>query len=412
MGYNKLAIDGGNPVRTKPWPFRQAFGEEEEIAVQKVVRYYRDSFMDPPYNGIFEKKLCNDFNNFMGGGYTKAVSTGTAACYVALASLNLPKGSDVLLSPVTDSGPLNAIILLGLNPILMDSATNSYNIDYDTFSEKVTSKTSAVFIVHSAGEPVAIGPIIKEAHSKKIKVIEDCSQAPGARWCGRHKKCSQSCVDKDYVGNFGDIAAFSTMYRKSIAGGGSGGLVFTKNIDIYHQSLAYADRGKPTWLAGSNSRNPGDALFPALNFNTNEFTSAITSASLSRLNDTITKRCLFLEDLCNRILKKCKICKPSIFHDGFSPFYFSLFVDPRKISCTKVQFFSAIAAEGISLSPHYECLISRWEFSKKIIGNQPTPNAENFSDISANLFINERCSNEEIDDVITSIKKVENHYSI
>ena len=76
------------------------------------------------------------------------------------------------------------------------------------------------------------------------------------------------------------------MYRKSISSGGSGGLIFTKDKKIYKKILAYSDRGKKIWSNNINLNDPSKALFPGLNHNTNEFTCAITTASLSRLNKT------------------------------------------------------------------------------------------------------------------------------
>ena len=221
----------------------------------------------------------------MGGGYADAVSSGTAACYIAIAALNLPKGSDVLISPVTDSGPLNSIIMLGLTPILMDSAPNSYNIGVQQFLERITPNTSAVFVVHSAGEPVAIDEITKEAHQKGIKVVEDCSQAPGAICCGKNTTCDRSCTTwkTRRVGTFGDVAAFSTMYRKTLTAGASGGIVYSKNFDIYRQALAHADREKQSWRKDLNQNDPSHGLFPALNFNTDELSCAIGIASLKKV---------------------------------------------------------------------------------------------------------------------------------
>ena len=184
---SELNINGKTPLINNNMPFRGAFGVEEEAILQEAIRYYRDNQVDPPYDGIYEKKFCSDFSNFMGGGYADAVSSGTAACFIAIAALNLPKGSDVLISPVTDSGPLNSIIMLGLKPILMDSSPNSYNIGVEQFLERITPNTSAVFVVHSAGEPVAIDEITKVARQKGIKIVEDCSQAPGAICCGKNQ---------------------------------------------------------------------------------------------------------------------------------------------------------------------------------------------------------------------------------
>ena len=102
-------------------PFRKAFGNKEITEVQKVILYYKKSKIDPPYNGIFEKKLSKSFSKYMNGGYSKAVATGTSASFVAIQSLQLNKNSEILVSAVNDSGPFNSIVALGLKPKLIDS---------------------------------------------------------------------------------------------------------------------------------------------------------------------------------------------------------------------------------------------------------------------------------------------------
>ena len=83
------------------------------------------------------------------------------------------------------------------------------------------------------------------------------------------------------------------MYSKTISSCGSAGIVFTKNKKLYHNILAHADRGKQIWKKNLNLKDPSKALYPALNFNSNEFSSAITLASLSRAKETIKKRINF-----------------------------------------------------------------------------------------------------------------------
>ena len=144
--------------------------------------------------------------------------------------------------------------------------------------------------MHIGGETSQIHEICIEAKKRKIKIIEDCSQAPFAKsiW---NKKYSE-CFNK-YVGSYGDISFFSTMYSKTISSCGSAGIVFTKNKKLYHNILAHADRGKQIWKKNLNLKDPSKALYPALNFNSNEFSSAITLASLSRAKETIKKRINF-----------------------------------------------------------------------------------------------------------------------
>ena len=135
-------------------PSRFSFGAEEKRAIDEVLEYYQKKGEDPGYQGYFEDKFCDQFSTFMGGGYTDAVATGTASIFVALQALQLPKGSDILISPVTDSGPLNCIILLGFNPVVIDSKQNSYNIDLEQLKKRVTKNSSALLLVHTGGEPV------------------------------------------------------------------------------------------------------------------------------------------------------------------------------------------------------------------------------------------------------------------
>lgn len=411
---DSLAIYGGPRVRDVPMPYREAFGKDEEEALQEAIQYYRSNQIDPPYEGHYERRFCDDFERFMGKGHADAVASGTISCYIAIAALQLPKNSDVLISPVTDSGPLNAIIMLGLRPVLMDSAEGSYNISVDQFVERVTPDASAVFVVHSAGEPVDLEPIIREATKRGIRVIEDCSQAPGATF--HHDLTNDfghlASIDRPVkVGTLGDIAAFSTMYRKTLTAGASGGVVYSIDRDIFNCAVAFADRGRPKWHENYDPLNPGDALFPSLNFNTDEFSCAIGIASLRRLQDAIDLRCNFLEKLVSLLPKESSVCRPYRFHGGFSPFYFPVLVDAKRLNCTKTEFAVAVQAEGIALSPNYECVISGWEYAREYMSDDfRARNAENVRDRSFNLFLNEKYGVKEVEDIVSAILKVEHEF--
>jgi len=341
------------------------------------------------------------FSEYMGRGYSDAVSSGTAACFVAIASLDLPKDSEIVISPVTDSGPLNAIIMQGYKPVLADSMPNSYNIGVEQFLEKVTNNTSALFAVHTGGEPLNISELVNVAHDKGIKVIEDCSQSPGAIHSGKK------------VGSFGDVAAFSTMYRKTLAAGASGGIVYTKDKSIYHNILAHADRGKQPWRKDINQADPSLGLFPALNFNTDELSCAIGIASLSRLQETIDKRVSFVEKLIKELNQSSTYCSPYSFSNNFSPFYLPIFVDTEKLKCSKVEFAQALSAEGIPNNNHYGCVISSWDYAKQFMNDEfIAVNAELVRDRSFNLFLNENYGEYEVNDIVKAIVKVESYYKL
>jgi dTDP-4-amino-4,6-dideoxygalactose transaminase len=132
-----LAIYGGRKVREAPMPPRLAIGENERAMVQKVLDYYAARKVDPGYEGVFEKQYTSLFSRMMGGGYTDAVSTGTAALFISIAALELPKGSEVLVSPITDPGTLSAIILNGLTPRLVDTKPDEFVVGRQQFDERI-----------------------------------------------------------------------------------------------------------------------------------------------------------------------------------------------------------------------------------------------------------------------------------
>jgi perosamine synthetase len=393
---NPLAIAGGVPVRSAPMPPRRALGETELRSVQEVFAYYREHDADPGYQGPFEKLYTDAFVRFMGGGYADSVATGTAAIYVALAALNLPQGSEVLVSPVTDPGTISAIILNRLVPRLADSAPGGFNMGLDQFVERATPNVRAVLLVHALGQPADIVGIAEAARARGIRVIEDCSQAHGARVKGRP------------VGNFGDIAAFSTMYRKAHVSGASGGLVFSRDRDLFRRALAHADRGKPSWEKDFDDRDPNNFLFPALNLNTDEISCAIGLASLARLSDTILRRLAFVAEFSGRLLDKAKLCRPYGYSPNDSPFVYPILLDPDRIACTKTAFAEAVRAEGIGLNPHYKYVVAEWPWVKSYLADSfDTPNARAVRDRSFCLYLNENYGHQEVDDCVAAIVKVE-----
>jgi len=395
-----LAIAGGQPVRERPMPPRCALGDAESDALQEAVAYYRDKKIDPGYQGIFEKRYTDAFVKFMGGGgHADAVATGTAALYVAVAALNLPAGSEVIVSPVTDPGSLAAIILNRLVPRLADSAPGSFNMGVEQFAARATDKVRAVMVVHSLGRAADVVGIVAEAHRRGIRVIEDCSQSHGARVKG--------CP----IGNFGDIAAFSTMYRKNHMTGGAGGVVYSKDLDLFHQALAHADRGKPTWAADFDDRNPNQFLFPALNFHTDELSCAIGTASLARVQDTILRRLTFVAELSGRLKDRSQVCAPFGYTPNDSPFVYPIVVDQDRIACSKQEFAKAVIAEGIGLNPHYQYLVADWPYLKPHLADDfDTPNARHLRDRSFMLYLNENYGNSEASDCVKAIVKVEKHF--
>ena len=399
----KLAIHGGKKVRKNKMPPRFSFGKKESLEIQKMIKYYKLRDEDPKYSGKWEDKYCSEFSKFMGGGFSDAVATGTGAIYVAMKALEIPKNSDVIISPVTCSGNFSCITEQGLNPVLVDSEKNSYNISLDKIKERITKKTKLIQLTHVGGEPVKdVEAIAKFAKKNKIYLLEDCSQATGAK------------IDNKFVGSFGDVAAYSTMYRKNLAANSSGGMIFTKNYRLIKKILAYSDRGKILWKKDLDLRDPKYSLFPALNWNSDEFSCAIGLASLRRLKDTNQKRIKFINILLKMMRDNNIIsCKALNFHNGYAPFFLPILFKKEEINISKKTFTNALIEEGIPIGANYGCLVTTWGWAKKYIKkNNETLNALNYRNSCFHLYLHENYGINEAKDIISAILKIENYYGL
>lgn len=369
-------------------------------ASKNVYNYYSKKNQDPGYQGYFEEQLIKKFQKFMGGGYVDAVSSGTAAVFIAIRSLNLPSNSHILVSAIADPGTINAIILNGLKPKLVDTEIDSYNISIKKIKERYNKQVSAILAIHSSGQIVDMSPIIRFAKQKKIKVIEDCSQAHGGN------------IKKKKVGTFGDIAAFSCMYSKNLILNGTGGIIFTKNFKFYRNILLHGDRGKPVWKKSVNLKDPNQFKLPALNFQIDEISCAIGILNLKKLNYLIYKRRKILKILKKRVNSETKLCRINYKIEGSSPFFIPVIFDEKNSKITKEKFAFKLIKFGIQLNPSYKYLVQNWNFSKKYLADKYScNNAKNLIKKSFNLAINEKYNIKDVSNIIRFIKSLENKYA-
>jgi len=240
------------------------------------------------------------------------------------------------------------------------------------------------------------------AKSKKIKIVEDCSQAHGALYKGKK------------VGTFTEIAASSTMCSKTLTSGGNGGIIFTKNEELYWHARSLADRGKPFRDPNYHFRMTTNYLYPALNYNSDELSCAMGISSLARLQDTIDQRYEIAKKI-DTALKASSVvypvnlalpdCKPSVF-------FHTVAVDVDKLKVSKIQFANAIAAEGITINTDFRDITCEWKWIPKYTREyKKTPNTIDFRNRSFNILFNENFGDAEIKDIINSILKVEKFYA-
>ena len=378
------------------FPSRRSFGAAEKQAVRRVFRHYAKEGKDFGYQGHFEEKYCRAWVDYLGGrGFADGVATGTAAVYAGLAALRLPAGSEVGVSPITDPGTINAIILNGLSPVLVDSMPGSYNMGPEQLSRAISRKMRALIVVHCHGMAAPIADLVAVARARRMIVIEDCSQAHGATQNGLR------------VGTFGDLAVFSTMYRKNHASGGCGGIIFTRRRGLYQMVRASADRGKPFFRPNFDEKNPAQFLFPALNLNMDEISAAVGLANLAKLDDVNERR----RQLVFRLQKNLSQVSHHFYLDNWTeadaPFFVPIHVR-RGTTRAAESAGRWLLRKGVPVNPKYRYLVSEWPFVKGYLkGSQKTPNATAVRNSSFNLLLHEKWNEQNMDYIVKELKEYE-----
>lgn len=414
----KLAIDGGIPVRTESFPPRIMFGKEEKKAVAKLMEKAShedtasalDRYADEETEvDLYEK----EFADYFGVKYATAVSSGTAAIHSALEALKLEPGDEVITSPITDPGTIAPILFQNCIPVFADVNYETLNIDPESVKEKITERTKAVIVVHLAGQPADICPIMEVAKEHNLVVIEDCAQAHGAKYKGR-------CV-----GSIGDIGCFSLMSGKHMTSGGQGGMVITNDEEFYWNAKRFADRGKPF-----NSKEETN-LFLGLNYRMTQLEAAIGRVQLKKLASIMEKREWVIERLREGMKELVATRMWKVIEDvQVNPWFCFLHYDKDKTRTDKETFVKALQGEGIPVVAHYMKPMSEWIWikEKKTYGSSGCPwmcsrgrdvdytdccpVAEKALADHMTLCIHECWTRKEIEDTLKAFEKVEKAYSV
>jgi len=267
--------DSGAPDGAFPgWP---VYGQDEIDAVAAVLSSGRVNY----WTGDEGRKFEREFARYVGVDHGIATSNGSQALGLALRSLQLEPGAEVIVTPRSFVASAAEIVLAGLRPVFADIDTDSQNLTAATIGPAITANTGALVVVHLAGWPCDMDSIMNLAREAGISVIEDCAQAHGAEIRGRK------------AGSWGDLGAFSFCQDKIMSTGGEGGMITTSDPELWQRCWSMKDHGKQPV---TQSNGGGSNLFRYLHesFGTNarmtEVQSAIGRIQLGKLDDWVRRR--------------------------------------------------------------------------------------------------------------------------
>jgi perosamine synthetase len=178
--------------------------------------------------GEFINKFEEEFARYVGTKYALTTSNGTTALHLALVSLGIKEGDEVIVPDLTFIATANAVAYTGAKPVFADIDPETWCIDPEDIKKKITSKTKAIIPVHLYGHPADMDPILEIAKEYGLYVIEDCAEAHGAEYKGKK------------VGSLGICGAFS-FYGNKIITTGEGGMITTNDEALYERAKFLRD---------------------------------------------------------------------------------------------------------------------------------------------------------------------------
>jgi dTDP-4-amino-4,6-dideoxygalactose transaminase len=332
----KLAINGGQPVRSLPFPSWPVWDETEEKQLLEVLHSGHWGILDGGKVAEFETK----FAEFVGANHALCVTSGTAALEIALRALGIGPGDEVITTPYTFVATPSAAFLTGARPVFVDIDPKTYMLDPARVEDAITERTAAIIPVHIAGCPVDMDGIMEVARRHNLYVLEDACQAWGAEWNGQP------------VGAIGDLGCFSFQASKNI-NAGEGGAIVTNNDELAERCWSLHNVGRIRTGAWYQHE------FLGWNYRITEWQGAILLAQLERLPAHMALR----EDNASYLgerLKQIDGITPAQVDPRITRHAWHLFMmtyDPAAFGGkTCAEFIGMLNAEGIPCSPGYRPL--------------------------------------------------------
>ncbi len=326
----ELAILGGPKVKTTPFGKGKRFGQEEKNQLMEAI----DSDMLFYFFGKKVFAFQKAFAELYGMKHCIACSSGTAAVHIAIGTLQLPPGREVITSAITDMGSLTGILYQNLIPVFADIDPLTFNMDPASVEACITPRTGAILAVHHSGLVADMDSLLSIGKRHRIPVVEDVAQAYLGDYHGR------------LAGTMGTISSFSLNHFKHITCG-SGGMVLTNDDEKRRVAALFLDK---CYDREAGIRNP---FFLAPNYQMTELQGAVALAQLGKLPWIIERR-RSLGDRLTGMLGTIPGITPQFIPPGCRHTYFLFLfrMDTEKMGVDAKTFSAALEAEGIPNKAH------------------------------------------------------------
>jgi len=370
----------------KPW-----ITDAEREAVFAVLA--GDVLTHGPQAHAFER----EFAEFMGPeANAVTVSSGMAALHMAFWQLGVGVGDEVIATAQTHVATVHAVEVVGARPVFVDCRREDGNIDPALIEAAITPRTKAIVLVHFLGIPCDMAPIMAIAQKHKLKVVEDCALAVGARYQGKH------------VGLFGDAAIFSFYPVKHITTG-DGGMFVSRHKAFADQVAKARAFGVDRTFAERSIPGMYDVPTLGINYRLSDINSAIGRKQLERIGIILERRRKNFEALKNGLTGIPNVSIIDTCTDATENSHYCLTVVlDGPIASRRDEVIRRLNEVGVGTSVYYPHPIPRLAYYRNKYGYEPStvPNAARISDQSIALPVGPHLNAEDMAYIADQFSKI------
>lgn len=333
------------------------------------------------FTNLFEKK----FSEFTKSNFSLTVSSCTAALHISCIAAGFSEGDEVIVPSMTHTATAHAVEYTGAKAVFADVEMISGNVNLHYIKKKVTHKTKGIIIVHMAGLPCDLKPIIKFCKKKNITLLEDCAHALGTMYQGKH------------VGNFGLSGCFSFYPTKQITTG-EGGIVVTNNENFYNRIKKLKAFGIDTDVSERKVVGDYDVKSLGFNYRMTDFQAALGYGQITSYKKNLKKRI----NIAKRYIKNFSKTKKILFtpfSKNNSYFIFQIFCKNRN------RILEELKKKNIGVSVHYMHPLPSMSYYKKKyrLDIKKYSNASQYADTNISLPVYPSLTMGEVDYISKTI---------
>ena len=338
-----LAINGGQPVRERPFPPYNIIGAEEKKAVMEVLdsnvlSKFLGTWSPDFFGGPRVQKFEREWEEYFGVNHAVSVNSATSGLNAAVGAAGVGPGDEVIVSPFTMSASAACVFVYNAIPVFADIDPETFCLTADTIRQRITPRTKAIVAVDILGYPSDMDEIMSLAKEHNLTVIEDAAQAPGAKHHGR------------FAGTQAHMGIFSLNYHKTIHTG-EGGVVVTNDAALAERLQLIRNHAEVV-VENKGVTNLVNML--GFNYRMTEIEAAIGSEQLKKLDGLLQSRIEAADYLQERLSGLPGLTQPVVrAHVKHAYYVYGIRYDEREMSIPRKSFVAAMKAEGVPLAEGY-----------------------------------------------------------